>query len=188
MSKGKVRKQLLEKYSYFVPTIILILYILYVVLGVNGKLALNWIADSKNFVNMCELITQFSSIVLGVYGIFIPVVIGKQDRFTNYFWQNINRDKFAKDVHKIILSGIFVIILSIVLTVSDIMNKKIVMILVGMMVWVLFFYACCTYRFLGIFIQLIVGSDTRKSDDDLLIEDPISDKDKNNLNKDLDQF
>lgn len=156
MSKGKVRKQLLEKYSYFVPTIILILYILYV--------------------------------VLGVYGIFIPVVIGKQDRFTNYFWQNINRDKFAKDVHKIILSGIFVIILSIVLTVSDIMNKKIVMILVGMMVWVLFFYACCTYRFLGIFIQLIVGSDTRKSDDDLLIEDPISDKDKNNLNKDLDQF
>ena len=27
MSKGKVRKQLLEKYSYFVPTIILILYI-----------------------------------------------------------------------------------------------------------------------------------------------------------------
>lgn len=80
------------------------------------------------------------------------------------------------------------IILSIVLTVSDIINKKIVMILVGMMVWVLFFYACCTYRFLGIFIQLIVGSDTRKSDDDLLIEDPISDKDKNNLNKDLDQF
>lgn len=66
-------------------------------------------------------------------------MIGKQDRFTNYFWQNINRDKFAKDVHKIILSGIFVIILSIVLTVSDIMNKKIVMILVGMMVWVLFF-------------------------------------------------
>lgn len=43
MSKGKVRKQLLEKYSYFVPTIILILYILYVVLGVNGKVALNWI-------------------------------------------------------------------------------------------------------------------------------------------------
>lgn len=45
------------------------------------------------------------------------------------------------------------------------------------------FYACCTYRFLGIFIQLIVGSDTRKSDDDLLIEDPISDKDKIILTK-----
>ena len=37
-------------------------------------------------------------------------------------------------------------------------NFPLNMILVGMMVWVLFFYACCTYRFLGIFIQLIVGS------------------------------
>lgn len=189
MNKEKIRKNLLESYSFLIPTAILIAYVMYIVLGVCGKSELKWVGDSTGFKDMCTLITQFSSIVLGVYGFFIPVIIGKRDSFTDYFWRHINRNRFAKDVHHIILSGIASILLSVILTISDVVSKNIVIVLVGLLVWILIFYVCSTYRFLGIFIQLVVGDGLlKKSDESIQMKDSISDEKKEELNSKLEKF
>ncbi len=94
----------MESYSYGIPTVALVLYVMY--------------------------------IVFGVYGFFIPVVMSKRDSFIDYFWQHIDRDRFARDVHKIILSGIIVVLMSVFLMVSDIMSKQSMFVLVGILIWI----------------------------------------------------
>ena len=189
MNKSKIRKNILESYSYGIPTVVLVFYVMYIAFGVYGKAKWNWIGDSDGFKDMCALITQFSSIVLGVYGFFIPVVMSKKDSFTDYFWKHIDCDRFAKDVHKIILSGIIAVLISVFLTVSDIMSKPSVFVLVGILIWILIFYVCNTYRFLGIFIYLIVGNSILQTKDGSLeIENPISDRNKEKINNQLEKF
>ena len=189
MNKSKIRKNILESYSYGIPTVVLIFYVLYIVFGIYGKAKWNWIGDSTGFKDMCTLITQFSSIVLGVYGFFIPVEKKKKDSFTDYFWQHIDRDRFARDVHKIILSGIIAVLISVFLTVSDIMSKPSVFVLMGILIWILIFYVCNTYRFLGIFIHLIVGNSILQTQDSgLEIETPISESKKEKINSEMKKF
>ena len=70
----------LNWYVYIVPSILLIAYVMYVLVGVH-KYSIPWLGDSEGFSEMCKAIVDFSSIVLGIYGFLIPAVIGRQDKF-----------------------------------------------------------------------------------------------------------
>ena len=69
------------------------------------------------------------------------------------------------------------------------MSKPSVFVLMGILIWILIFYVCNTYRFLGIFIHLIVGNSILQTQDSgLEIETPISESKKEKINSEMKKF
>ena len=188
MSKERIKDNWTKYYSFILTGIALLLYIVYLCMVANKKYTWPWIADSENFGEMCKSIAQFSSVVLGVYGFFIPVVIGKKDRFSEFFWNNINREAFAKDIQKIIISGILTILISSVLLISDILSLVVLKVMIGMMIVCLTYYSCATYRFLNIFIRIIIGRRSESIDNDLSFKETLTENETQSLNESLNKF
>lgn len=111
LRKGKepLRTWWLNWYVYIVPSVLLTVYIVYVLVGVH-KYSIPWLAESKGFSEMCKAIVDFSSIVLGIYGFLIPTVIGRQDKFNKKFWETVNKKRFSKDIQRLIISGMITIL------------------------------------------------------------------------------
>lgn len=189
MKKNTLKTYWLNSYAYIIPTILCIAYILYIIWGVNGKnIHLKWIGLSNNFSEMCKALVDFSSIVLGIYGFLIPSVIGRKDKFNETFWKNIDKHQFSKDVQKLIISGIITILLSTSLLLADVFSQKVCEILVGFLLWMLLFFCCNSFRFIKVFISLIVEG---QNDDTEKNKVQFSDKDheaKNNLDSKIDIF
>ena len=160
----RIRTEWLNKYVYIIPCILELIYISYIKFGVYGEAQWVWIGGSKGFGDMCKAIAEFSSIVLGIYGFMIPAVIGRQDKFNNEFWKNIDKESFSRDFKHLIISGIITILASSMLLVHDIISAKVLMVLLGGFFWILAFYCCSSYRFIRIFISLIVEG--RNNSDD----------------------
>ena len=47
------------------------------------------------------------------------------------------------------------------LMISDIMSEMVVNILICLLIWLLFFFSCSSYRLIGVFVSLIVGIDNK---------------------------
>lgn len=187
MSGRNIKNFWTKYYSIIISIMTLLIYIFYVY-KVNSKEGWPWLVDSEGFGEMCKAITQFSSIVLGIYGFFIPVVIGKKDRFSEYFWNNINQLAFAKDIRKIIISGILTILISAILLIYDVLANKLLIVLIGMMIVCLSYYSCCTYRFLNIFINIVIGRRRESEQDELEFGEKISEQEREKLNEELEKF
>ena len=158
----------LNWYVYIVPSILLIAYVMYVLVGVH-KYSIPWLGDSEGFSEMCKAIVDFSSIVLGIYGFLIPAVIGRQDKFNKIFWETVDKKGFSKDIQRLIISGMITILLSSGLLIADIFSPKMCAFVVGFLWWFLIFYCCNSIRFVSIFVSLIVEgqskSDEKESDE-----------------------
>lgn len=159
----KAKGIIYNTYSYLLPTIVLLVYIGYMILS-SKKQPIVYIQNSEGFTELCKAIASFSAIVLGIYGFFVPIILGKQeDEFVSSFWSIINKNKFSKDMKKIIFSGILTVLLSSTLLVYDILPVVVVNTLVCALIWLVLFFSCCSYRFIGIFIRLVIGKE-RKND------------------------
>ena len=183
----KYRKGLVfEYYSYCIPSILCVCYVIYLVVGYRSKTEICWLWKSEGFEELCKSIANFASIVLGIYGIFIPIIIGKMDEnFSKRFWDTIDRDKFSRDIHRVILSGILTILLSSILLISDIMKGIVIASIIGVLIWVMLFFTCCSYRFIGIFIKLIVG---KSNDVAPQINSPATQHEKDILSSGIEEF
>lgn len=178
-----------ELYMYIIPTMAIILYIAWLVLSYKTSLNIKLLHESKGFEELCKALLNYTSILLGVYGFFVPVIIGKMDEdFSKKFWNMINRDKFAKDNHRIFLAGIITILLSAVLLLKDIMNVWVTNVLVVLMIWNVVFFSCSTYRFIGIFIKLIIGEKKKDSKGKYQMTDQITESQKANLDEKIGKF
>lgn len=159
----KAKGIIYNMYSYLIPTMVLLVYIGYIAVRSSKNQPIVYVQDSKGFEELCKAITSFSSIVLGIYGFFVPMIIGKQeDDFVARFWSVIDRDKFSKDMKKVIFSGILTILLSSTLLIYDILPFAVVNAFVCALIWLVLFFSCCSYRFIGIFINLVVGKEKKK--------------------------
>lgn len=189
MRRNKLKTYWLNSYAHIIPNILCIAYILYIILGVNGKsIHLKWIGSSKNFSEMCKALVDFSSIVLGIYGFLIPSVIGRKDKFNETFWEKIDKQQFSKDIQKLIISGIVTILLSTSLLLADVFSQKVCELLVGFLLWILLFFCCNSFRFIKVFISLIVegqNDDTEKKKVQFSAKDQEI---KNNLDNKIDTF
>ena len=125
LRKGKepLRTWWLNWYVYIVPSVLLVAYSVYVLVGVH-KYSIPWLGDSEGFSEMCKAIVDFSSIVLGIYGFLIPAVIGRQDKFNKIFWETVDKKRFSKDIQRLIISGMITILLSSGLLIADIYPLK----------------------------------------------------------------
>lgn len=149
-------------YSYIIPTIVLVVYLCYAFFADKGNCSIPLIQDSTGFLEACKSIANFSSIVLGIYGVLVPILLGKQEeKFIKRFWKLIDRKEFVRDMKKIIFSGILIILISSGLLISDIMSELVLNILICLLIWLLFFFSCSSYRLIGVFVSLIVGIDNK---------------------------
>lgn len=183
----KARRVWLNCYQFIIPIVIEVLYLVYVISVLRSTTLIPWVADSKGFSEMCKAIAEFSSIILGVYGFFIPVVVGRKNSFSDYFWSHIDKERYKNDFKRILISGILTIMVSAFLLMCDIIPRSIEMIMFGLLLIILVFYVCSTYRFINIFVSLIVDNndDTSKQ---VEINGMIADSEVQVLNDKLEKF
>ena len=128
---NKVMGVVYKIYSYFIPSIVVIIYFCFGILRMILKKDVLLIQDSLAFCQMYEAIIGFCSILLGIYGFFIPIIIGKkEDDYVKKFWDLISKKEFIKDMKMVVFSGIITIIISSTLIISDILPDIMINILV----------------------------------------------------------
>ena len=152
-------------YTKIIPSIALVIYFIFMIIFYLCNNSITILHESKGFETFCELIANFSTIILGIYGFLIPIMIGKMDeKHIKKFWGIIDKAEFSQDIKDVILSGILTILCSSIFVVSDVFNEIVVCIIFGFLIWILLFYACSSYRFIGIFILLIMGTEDKADD------------------------
>ena len=78
--------------------------------------------------------------------------------------------------------------LGAILLLKDIMNIWVINILVIFLIWNLLFFLCSIYRFIGIFIRLIVGGKNQDKNSEYKITNPITESEKAELEEKIDKF
>ncbi len=117
------------------------------------------------YSDMLTAIITFLSIIIGIFGILIPTVISaKEDdkSIANYFFQNADGVFFAKSIRKLISSGILSVICVCLLYLQDILNEKIYVWVFRISVFFTLYFCFGSYRFIGIMLGLLVGSESKK--------------------------
>lgn len=186
MKKGCTK--IYEIYAYIIPTVVSVFYIVWIVLYNFTDYNIKLLQDSKGFEELCKALLSYTSILLGVYGFFVPVIIGKMDeKFSRKFWKMIDKNKFTKDNLNIFLTGIIIVLTGSVLLLKDIMNIWVTNILIIVMIWNLLFFSCSIYRFVGIFIKLIMG-DTDRNNEKQEVINPMDDNEKEKLRNKMQKF
>lgn len=156
--REKIKYKWKEIYSYVLPTMIVIVYMIYILLVnkevVSGKL----IQDSKNFDKMLEALITFMSIILSVFGFLIPSFLsGKGEiKAINYFLKYADMKLFAKKLKNIVAIGLVNIFITSVLLLTDIISTSIINLVILIWLWLLFNFMCNSYRFITIMINLLI--------------------------------
>jgi len=91
-----------QAYSYIIPTILTILYIVYLVAVYRHEKKLPLIQDSSSFEGMLEALVTFMSIILSVFGFLIPSFLsGKgESKCNNIFFKVCRYENLLSKVEK----------------------------------------------------------------------------------------
>lgn len=165
---------------YIIPSIFVIIYLI-----ITFKLRLqgnnnDWYARTNGFIELCKSLVGFTTVILGIYGVVVPIAVGKMnDEVGKVFWSLIDRDRFINDVKRIIISGILNILFCSLLLIYDILPNGVITCFICIVIWTLLFFMFSSYRFISIFMSLI--SSNKKTD--LVVQDDLSEEEKASLNK-----
>jgi len=145
-------------YSYVIPSFLVIIYSIVNLLIRMDIIVSDSIIDSGNINNMLEALITFVSIVIGIFGFLLPVLItNKKDCGTvEFFMEKADKKKFIANLKTIIISGFIVIIISTVLFLNDIFLVWTVDILLGMLIWFTVYFMCNSYRFISLLLAILI--------------------------------
>lgn len=184
MNSEEVKYKWKEVYSYVIPTILTILYMIYVILVevqvVPGKL----IQYSKYFHDMLEILVTFMSIILSVFGFLIPSFLsskGESDTI-NYFLKYADMRLFAAKLKNVVAVGLTNIFMTSILLLTDIFSNYVIDVVIIVWLWMMFFFMCSSYRFISLMINLLM---TQKKKVVQEIANKISDEEKEELHKNI---
>ena len=80
-------------YMYVIPTGAVLWYIVWLILSCKTNFNIKLLQESDGFEELCKALLNYTSILLGVYGFFVPVIIGKmKEDFSLKFWKMIDRN------------------------------------------------------------------------------------------------
>ena len=163
---------------YVIPSIMTLIYaIIIIILFING-IKCDWYDSTAGFVELCKSLVGFTTIILGIYGVVVPIALGKMnDAFSKTFWELIDKRRFVADVKRIIISGIMNILFCSMLLIYDILPFALVNIIICIVIWTLIFFMLSSYRFISIFMNLIAPNDERISEN----EDSLSEEERAKL-------
>lgn len=171
-------KKLRASTSYIIPSILVFIYIVVtIIMKIIGKQN-DWYNNTMGFTELCKSLVGFTTVILGIYGVVVPIVIGKMtDEVGKIFWSLIDKDKFITDVKRIIISGIVHILFCSLLLIYDILSQIIVTVFICIAIWTLVFFMFSSYRFIGIFMNLISADKKIEK----IVQDDLSDAEKESL-------
>lgn len=145
-------------YSYVIPSLCVVLYIIYLLCIYHFKKEFRLPQESENFAEMLKTLVTFMSIILSVFGFLIPSFLsGKSDSsMIKYFLKNVDQKVFAVKLKNVVSSGLIDIFVTCLLLLNDIFATWVVNFLIAIWLWLLFYFLCSSYRFIGLIINLIL--------------------------------
>lgn len=171
-------------YPYVIPTFFAIIYIIIILLIRFDIIVSDSIVDSDNINNLLEALITFVSIVIGIFGFLLPILItNKKDCGTvEFFMKKADKRLFIANLKTIIISGFIVVIISALLFLSDIFLVCTVDILLSMLIWFITYFMCNSYRFISLLLLILI---TEKEDDKKPVKSQMSEAQIAELNKKL---
>lgn len=145
-------------YAYVIPTTICVIYIIVYMLTTKNILNYAYITESKYFTLMLESIITFVSIILGVFGFLLPILISSKDKFAmiKYFIDSIDKKAFSFNLKMIIVSGFATVFFTCMLFFFDIYDEWFLTGMICTWIWLLFHFMSNAYRFISLLIRLFL--------------------------------
>ena len=147
-----------EIYSYIIPCVLVIGYIVYLIGSSYCKKELPLIQDSKNFKSMLEALVTFMSIILSVFGFLIPSFLSSkgESNAIKYFMKYADMRLFSAKLKNVVAIGLVDTFFTCILFLEDIFSKTVANVLICIWLWFLLFFMCSSYRFISIMINLLL--------------------------------
>ncbi len=145
-------------YSIVIPSLVCVIYLAIYLLTQRNILEFQYITDSANFTSMLESIITFVSIIIGVFGFLLPILIASKDKFAlvKYFIKSIDKKAFSFNLRMIIVSGFSVVFVTCMLFFFDIFSEWFMQVLILIWIWLLFYFMLSSYRFISLLIRLFL--------------------------------
>ena len=151
-SRGKWLDCWRERYAYVIPTAVTLIYALALVyLGLD-------LTKSDHMSEALTGIVTAVSILTGLLSALLGIIVQSKDssQGIKFFFDNIDKEEFAILLKHSVLSGFACIFLSCMLFFSDVLGTLITQIFLLVWLWILLYYLASTYRFVNIFISLLI--------------------------------
>ncbi|MDO4318307.1 MAG: hypothetical protein Q4C48_08905 [Lachnospiraceae bacterium] len=151
------------RYAIIIPTICIVLLVL---LCWILKLDASRILESKNINGLLEALITFVTIIVGVFGFLLPILISnqKEDNIITLFLRHANVKLFRRKLKNTIISGFVVVFLCCLLFLHDVLQLKATIVLALLTLWILLFFICSAYRFIGIILSLVISGKNFESE------------------------
>lgn len=145
-------------YSYIIPSILTIAYIIYLLTIYCYEKELPLIQDSIHFDGMLEALVTFMSIILSVFGFLIPSFLSSkgESKAITYFLKYADVKVFSAKLKNVVAIGLIDTFFTCILFLKDIFSDSIANTLIGIWLWFLLFFMCNSYRFISIMINLLI--------------------------------
>lgn len=146
-------------YSYAIPFILAIAYVIYLFTRFYLKPDLPLIQNSDHFEGMLESLIVFMSIILSVFGFLIPSFLSSkgESKAIKYFLKYADMKIFTAKLKNIVAVGLIDTFFTCILFLKDIFSDLIINVIVCVWLWLLFFFMCNSYRFINLMINLLLA-------------------------------
>lgn len=146
-------------YSYVLPFIFTIMYVIYLYIKYKSNPNLPLIQNSAHFEGMLESLIVFMSIILSVFGFLIPSFLSSkgESKAIKYFLKYADMKVFAAKLKNIVAIGLIDTFFTCILFLKDIFPDLIINFLVCFWLLLLFFFMCNSYRFISLMINLLLA-------------------------------
>lgn len=151
------------RYAIIIPTICVAFLLLFCRML---KIDASRILDSKNINGLLEALITFVTIIVGVFGFLLPALTSaqKEDSILSFFLRKVDKKLFRRKLKNTIISGFVVAFLCCFLFLYDILPPKLVIGLGVLTLWILLFFICSAYRFIGIILSLLISGKDPESE------------------------
>lgn len=115
--------------------------------------------DATNYADMLTAIITFLSIVIGIFGILIPMIVSaknEKNSMAEYFFEKADIKYFTKCMKSIFSSGMLSLICVCILYLEDIVEEVFLKWFLSFTVCSFVYFCCNAYRFIGIMINLLI--------------------------------
>lgn len=143
-------------YCLVIPIIAIILY---------TKVCLKYgfkIYDSENFTEALTALITFVSIIISFFGVLLTMLISIKEtsELVKFFLKSIEKKDFVSAIKRLVMWGLFTVIMAITLFMTDIMPEKIIIPITVITIYSLIRFTMLTYRFTNILLSLFINDKT----------------------------
>lgn len=140
-------------YCLLIPFIITALYVM-AYLRYDLK-----IYKSLNFPDALTALITFVSIIISFFGVLLTMLISIKEtsELVRFFLMSIEKKDFVSAIKRLVMWGLFTVIMAITLFMIDILPEKVIVSITVITVYSLIRFTALTYRFTNILLSLFIN-------------------------------